>query len=206
MIYMKIKVCGNKHNVKEVLSLRPDYMGFILYEKSPRFVNIEELEEIFKYDFQNTQAVAVSVNKDIDELSALLSRFNFKLVQLHGSENADYCKDLKKRFPEIEIIKALAVESEQIPDFSNYQETVDYLLLDTASANFGGSGQSFDWKILADFYSPKPFFLAGGINPDNIESALAINNENLCALDLNSGFEESFGRKDIQSLERFLTR
>jgi phosphoribosylanthranilate isomerase len=202
---MKIKICGNKNNIEEVIALNPDYMGFILFDKSPRFVSKTELGLIFQKNFGGIKRVAVTVNGELQELINILSEFPFEAVQLHGSESASYCATLKSKFPEILILKAFQVSEDNIPVVSEY-DTADYFLFDTASEKFGGSGKSFNWGLISQIETKKPFFLAGGLNPQNIQEALDLKYENLYALDLNSGFETSPGQKDIENLLKVFNR
>lgn len=199
---MKFKVCGltQLEQVKEINSLNFDYLGFIFYPKSKRCISEELLIGIKDLCLKK---VAVFVNEEIEKIKYLVSIYNFSFIQLHGDETKFFCEDLKSRVNKI-IIKAFQINQDF--DFSiltDYQEAVDYFLFDTACDSYGGSGKVFNWEILKKYNLDTPYFLSGGLNPDNLNLALefAKNDSRLFALDLNSGFEISPGKKNIDLLK-----
>ncbi len=210
---MKLKVCGMKHNIAEVAALRPDYLGFIFWDKSSRFFDgeIPALSEA-------TKKVGVFVNAPIDQVLENISKYKLNAVQLHGSESPRYCKNLKNEYlstvqqenkeNEIEIIKVFSIKNEF--DFSvlvPYEEVCDYFLFDTKGKLPGGNGYSFDWSVLKNYPSTKPYFLSGGIGLQNVESIVSFMKQpesQYCqVIDVNSKFEIAPGLKNIEELENF---
>ncbi len=211
----KLKVCGMKfqENILEIASLKPDYLGFIFYEKSPR--NFEhEIPEISS-EIKNT---GVFVNASSHFILEKASRYNLQAIQLHGEETPQFCNDLKKELKklnepsEVEIIKVFSVNEEFDFDIVfPYEDEVDYFLFDTKGKNKGGNGIAFNWDILKEYPSKKPFFLSGGIGIEELESIKSLiaefrkkGKEDLVyAIDVNSKFEIKPGLKDLQKLEIF---
>jgi len=198
---MKIKVCGlrDAENIKAVAALQPDYMGFIFYDKSPRFVGdlpVEALQGIPP----TTNKVAVFVNESLENISKLVEKYDFDFVQLHGNETPDFCKALRN---DAIVIRAFGVNSKfGFKQLDKYKNKVDLFLFDTKTESHGGSGQTFDWNILNKYDLEVPFFVSGGLGPDNIEDALKIDHPKFYGVDLNSKFEISPALKDIDKLEK----
>ena len=197
---MKIKVCGMKFsdNIREVAALHPDFMGFIFYKKSKRFVGD---------DFQmpsidnNIIKVGVFVNELSDEIVRLTNKYSINHVQLHGDESVYQCAELKSK--EYKIIKAFSITSNiEFEMLNSYSSVVDYFLFDTKGENYGGNGISFDWNLLLNYKNEIPFFLSGGLSLSNTELAMSSNHPKPFALDVNSGFETEPGLKNISDLKR----
>lgn len=201
---MKLKVCGMKYrdNILKVAALKPDYMGFIFYEKSLRFV-CEDIP-VLPNDIKK---VGVFVDASIEKIKEMREKFNLNVVQLHGHESPEFCQKLRNEH--IEIIKVFSVENEF--DFSKlkvYEPHVSYFLFDTKGPNPGGNGYSFDWTILQNYNSNTPYFLSGGIGLEDIEalnhfqkSAAA---QQCYAIDVNSKFEIKPAYKDSIKLKKFI--
>ncbi|CAI8308384.1 MAG: N-(5'-phosphoribosyl)anthranilate isomerase [Formosa sp. Hel3_A1_48] len=201
---MKLKVCGMKYrdNILKVAALKPDYMGFIFYEKSLRFV-CEDIP-VLPNDIKK---VGVFVDASIEKIKEMREKFNLNVVQLHGHESPEFCQKLRNEH--IEIIKVFSVENEF--DFSKlkvYEPHVSYFLFDTKGPNPGGNGYSFDWTILQNYNSNTPYFLSGGIGLEDIEalnhfqkSAAA---QQCYAIDVNSKFETKPAYKDSIKLKKFI--
>lgn len=198
---MKIKVCGMRDadNIKTVAALNPDYLGFIFYDKSPRFVSNLPVEALS--DIPSTiNKVGVFVNESVENISKLVEEYNFDFIQLHGDESPDFCKALRN---EAIVIKAFGVHSEfDFKQLDKYKNKVDLFLFDTKTASHGGSGQTFDWQILDKYDLEVPFFVSGGLGPDNVEDALKIDHPKFYGVDLNSKFEVAPALKDIDKLEK----
>ncbi len=202
---MKIKVCGlrDQLNIEEVVKLKPDYIGFIFYPKSKRYIGAQIPHNIQTIIPSTVQKVGVFV----DELfSTLVEKYNtnaLDMVQLHGRELPDYCEKLKKL--NIRIIKAFGIAAdfdfETVKDFEPY---CDYFLFDTAADSHGGTGIKFDWKKLDQYTGDKPFFLSGGIQSADAEEIRKMTHNQLYAIDLNSRFELEPGLKDIPKLKSFI--
>jgi phosphoribosylanthranilate isomerase len=201
---MKIKVCGlrDADNIKAVAALEPDYMGFIFYNKTPRFVDdigIEVLGAIPSY----TNKTAVFVDESAKTISALIDKYNFDFVQLHGNETPAFCKALRDQAI---VIKAFGIHNEfDFSQLSKYKNKVDLFLFDAKTDIHGGSGKTFDWDILDKYDMDIPFFLSGGLSLDNLEEVKKITHPQFYGVDLNSKFEISPGMKDIEKLEKAFT-
>ena len=201
-----LKVCGMKfpHNMLEAAELEPDYMGFIFYEKSARFLE-EEIPNIPK----GIKKVGVFVNSEIDRIIELVNKHKLNAVQLHGNEQPDYCVELSKKLPEqIEIIKVFSIKSSfDFGTLKPFEGVCDYFLFDTKGDLPGGNGEMFDWSVLESYPSEKPFFLSGGIGLESIndlEKFLASVSAQYCkVIDVNSRFESEPGLKKINELKTF---
>ncbi|SHH00329.1 phosphoribosylanthranilate isomerase [Flagellimonas flava] len=200
---MKLKVCGMKYNPTEVAELQPDYMGFIFWEPSSRFFHgkTPDLPTTIK-------KVGVFVDAAIDEIAQKVEQHGLQSVQLHGAESPELCQSLKNRFPELEIIKVFTIkDSFNFELLTPYETVCDYYLFDTKGKLPGGNGYTFDWSILEDYPSTKPYFLSGGIGPDSTEelkSFLHSPASKYCqVIDVNSKFEIEPGLKNIEKLSEF---
>ena len=215
---LKIKVCGMREatNIAEVSALPIHFLGFIFYEKSPRYV-MDAIETLRSCPDDLTR-VGVFVNADIDFVLDKIIAYELNAVQLHGSETPLYVHDLAvfmwkkhKIQPnvEVEIIKAFSVDEDF--DFNktkDYKGLVDYFLFDTKTPQYGGAGMKFDWSILKKYNEETPFLLAGGITEHDVEAVLKIKAEipQLYGLDLNSKFEIEPALKDVEKLRGFIEK
>lgn len=208
---LKLKVCGMKHpeNIREVAELVPDYMGFIFYEKTPRFFDAE-IPEIPK----SIKKTGVFVDADAAFILEKIKEHNLNAVQLHGKESAEFCEKLKESINEngIEIIKVFSVKDDFVFDkLKKYEGLVDFFLFDTKGKNKGGNGVSFNWEILKGYPSTTPFFLSGGIGLEEAEEIKKLSDffrkkgkeKLLYAVDVNSRFESEPGLKEIEKLKIF---
>ena len=198
---MRLKVCGmrEKENIEALAALQPDYMGFIFWAPSSRYVD------------QPTPTVPESVKKTgvfveatPDYIQSTITDHKLKAVQLHGAESPAYC-ELVKGFG-VEVIKAFSIKGQFDFDLlSPYEAHCDYFLFDTKGALPGGNGYGFDWTLLNDYPSIKPFFLSGGIGPDDLEKIKELIKTplSLFAIDVNSKFERSPGLKNIDLITPF---
>lgn len=209
---MKIKVCGMRdaENIQAVAALPIDYIGFIFYEKSPRYAvatGFNPLSDKNSMNFNGLKPVAtvgVFVNEKIKIILSKVIDYQLDAVQLHGNETNDFIKNLRSFLPKVLIFKAIPIA--EVADFekiNDYPEA-DFLLLDTKTPQHGGSGQKFDWSLLENIEFPKPFFLSGGISESDVESIKQLKINNLYGIDLNSKFEIEPALKDVEKLERFI--
>jgi len=210
---LKIKICGMKYpdNIQAVASLTPDYLGFIFYPKSPR--NFEGSIPPLSEDIKKT---GVFVDAAIPFVLEKVKQYGFKAVQLHGSESATYCEELKtsflNEFPEqqtVEIFKVFGIKDTF--DFSvlkAYEAVVDYFLFDTKGKEKGGNGYTFDWSVLSNYKSNTPIILSGGIGIEELDKIEQILKTDLPihALDLNSKFEKAPSLKKVELLKEFLEK
>ena len=198
---MKLKICGMKYedNIKAVAELQPEYMGFIFYERSKRNFDgiLPVLPKVIK-------KVGVFVDAGLEEINDSIEKFDLQAVQLHGDESPEFCKDLKN----VEVIKVFTIG--KIFDFDilkYYEDVCDYFLFDTKGKEKGGNGIVFDWNLLENYPSEKPFFLSGGIGLEELESIKNFTKSELSrycyALDVNSKFEDEPGLKQIDKLKYF---
>ena len=182
-------------NIRELSALQPDYMGFIFYPQSKRYAGEPEAEIPLLI-----KKTGVFVNEPAQSILEKVARYKLQAVQLHGDETSEVCRMIKESGTE--VIKAFGVDEKF--DFSvldDYEETVDYFLFDTKTVGYGGSGRSFNWKLLERYTLSKSYFLSGGLNPENIKELLTINDERFYAADLNSGFEIQPGMKNITEIQ-----
>jgi len=211
---MKLKVCGltKLDQIQELISMNTDFLGFIFYIKSPRYVlNHLSLEDISKIDHQGK--VGVFVNEKIEKIIETSEKSDLNFIQLHGDESENFISELKEKLnPEIGIIKVLRIGNEKLEVGSNIQKTIhqqlktsSYLLFDTDSKAFGGTGKQFDWNLLNELEIPLPYFLSGGISQENIDSVKILNQKPF-ALDINSKFELEAGDKDLERISLFKTK
>lgn len=196
-----IKVCGmtDGENIREVEALGVDLLGFIFYPRSPRCVR-----EIPAYLPERAGRVGVFVNATREEILRRHDAFRFDFVQLHGDESPAFCADLRER-DGLRIIKAFGIGADPVDRVvAGYEGACDLFLFDTRTAARGGSGQRFDWSVLADYSGKTQFLLSGGLGPDSAESLRAFSAPLLAGIDLNSRFEKAPGEKDAALLSDFL--
>lgn len=201
---LEVKVCGLREapNIAAVGALRPDYMGFIFYPKSPR--NCMGMpERLLAAVPQGVETVAVTVDMEAGEVSGLCARYGFTTVQLHGNETPEDCRRLRDE--RLRIWKAVAAATEaDIAGAARYEDAADMLVFDTASAQKGGSGRKFDWGMLEAYKGETPFILSGGIGPDDAEALLKLHHPMLAGVDLNSRFEAAPALKNVGLLRKFI--
>ncbi len=194
-----------KHNIAEVAALQPDYLGFIFYEKSPRYFEgeIPSLSPGIK-------KVGVFVDEKISKVIDLCKKYSLDVIQLHGNETKEYILDLKGYltllYPDVLVWKAFSVDEEF--DFSEikiFENKVDAFLFDTKGKEKGGNGYTFNWEILKNYPSKKPFILSGGIGLEEVDPLREILKTDLPihAIDVNSKFETAPGLKDAVLLQGF---
>ena len=187
-------------NREAVEKLSVDWLGFIFYAPSKRFVGTDP--ERFLFDSDKPK-VAVFVDENAFEVLALTKNFGFSMVQLHGKENPKTCLMLKNQG--LKIIKAFSVdENFDFAQTKPFEGAAHYFLFDTKTPQHGGSGQKFDWKLLDKYTGHTPFLLSGGIGPDDVEEIQKIKHPKLTGIDVNSGFEDQPGFKNIKKLEKFI--
>ena len=204
---IRLKICGMKYhqNIEEVASLRPDYLGFIFYENSPRnfLSHIPALDSAVK-------KTGVFVNPSLAELQSNLKIHSLDTVQLHGEEDPSFCQAVKAEG--VEVIKVFSVDEKF--DFRRllpYEGKVDFFLFDTLGKTKGGTGKSFNWDLLREYPSSTPFFLSGGIGEEELGKIALFHDQLksrgkehlLYAVDVNSRFESEPGQKISAKLKKF---
>lgn len=201
---IKLKICGMKYseNIQEIAALKPDYLGFIFWDKSSRKFDLIELPKLDS----NIKKVGVFVDASIEDIQSKIKTFQLDVIQLHGNESVEFCANLK--YANVEIIKAFSINNDfYFSQIKAYENVVDYFLFDTKGKLPGGNGTTFDWQVLENYNLQKPFFLSGGIGLTEISKTkefLDSDLSNYCyAIDVNSLFETEPGLKNKIDLEKF---
>jgi phosphoribosylanthranilate isomerase len=198
---LKIKICGLREpqNIKAIDQLNPDYLGFIFYPSSPRFININADQ------IPETQAkrVGVFVNETVETILAKATEFKLTAIQLHGFEKPEEC--LKLLNLGFEVFKAFRIdECTQRFEIEPYKNVCTAYLFDTKTNIAGGSGVKFNWKKLDEIAPLGNFMLSGGIGPEDAELVFSLDYPTLIGVDLNSRFEIEPGMKDLKLLSNFI--
>ena len=204
---MKSKICGLKYpeNVLAVKDCKPDYIGFIFYEHSPRYVG-NTLSPEFVQQLKDVKKVGVFVSADEMTILDHVSRYGLDLVQLHGNETADFCRNIQTYVP---VIKAFGmVDHFDFEGLKEYEEACRFYLFDTQTRTHGGSGKKFNWDQLTAYQLKKPFFLSGGIDLNALPliEKIRLTNQALMGIDVNSCFETAPGVKDINKIKKLIKK
>ncbi len=185
-------------NILDVEKVGTQWMGFIFYPQSPRFVS-----EVPAYLPKDAKRVGVFVNETKRKILETASRFGLDLLQLHGSESPDFCDEMGKTG--LKIIKAFSIDNYFPSEFvKNYHTVCHYFLFDTKTAAYGGSGKKFNWEILSDYQGTTPFLLSGGISPEGVEEVQNFSHPQCIGLDINSKFEIKPGLKNVEAVKEFI--
>lgn len=203
---MKLKVCGLKHehNISKLAQLPIDYMGFIFYKNSPRFVAKD-----LSFDFMRTipkhiKKTGVFVNENSYSMFNHIAHYDLDIVQLHGNETPEICAELK---PQVQVMKAFQILDDfDFKQLENYLSVVDYFLFDSPTVTYGGSGKQFNWQVLKNYKYNIPFFLSGGISEEHIDEINQLNMPQLAAIDINSKFEPEPGLKNTEHIKQFILK
>ncbi len=199
---LKIKVCGMKFtkNRQQVEKLGVDFLGYIFYEPSKRFIGNNPELELFN---SKVKKVGVFVDENVFEILGLAKNLGLEYIQLHGKENPKTCRILKNQG--LKIIKVFSVnDKSNFSETKQFEKVADYFLFDTKTEIPGGSGKKFNWQILEKYTGHTPFFLSGGISLEDAKSIKEINHPKFTGVDLNSGFEDEPGVKNIEKLKQFI--
>lgn len=204
---MNIKVCGitDMKQLQQLDGLDIDYAGLIFYKESPRYIGDKiSKQELKKADF-DLKKVGVFVDPEMIDVLDAIDDYGLDVVQLHGNETPEMCEDLSS---EVEVIKAFRINEDTDVDkiIAPFDEVCDFYLFDSkppTQETFGGTGNQFDWSILSRAKIEKPFFLSGGIRPDDGPKLKKFSHPDLFGVDINSKFETSPGVKDMRLLLQF---
>ena len=200
---MKIKVCGlrQQENIEKVVALKPNFIGFIFYEKSPRFIGEELNEEYIRSIPQSIKKVGVFVNASPGHILNMVKKYDLQYAQLHGNEMPDICRSIRQKG--VSVIKAFSIDAHfNFAMLNNYKSFCDLFLFDTKGNQPGGNGTAFDWNLLKRYDNEKPFLLSGGIGLDNIDEIITLSKTlPIYGIDVNSKFETEPAIKDIAKLE-----
>ena len=205
----KIKVCGLTKiaQIQQLIEFKIDFLGFIFYKKSPRYVlNHLSFEEIS--NIPHNGKVGVFVNENIEKIVEISEKARLTFIQLHGDENENFISELRQKLnPKTEIIKVIRIGKQNSIELQNtidhQQSSINYLLFDTDSKSFGGTGKTFDWNMLNEIEIPIPYFLSGGISLENIEEENRLTSRPF-AFDINSKFEIEAGNKDLEKIRTLI--
>ncbi|MCD8186645.1 MAG: phosphoribosylanthranilate isomerase [Rikenellaceae bacterium] len=191
----------DRGNIAQLGAHAPDYIGLIFYPKSPRFIADMPPDALDGLP-SGTKRVGVFVNAEAGYIRQQVSRYRLDLVQLHGDETPAFCRVLREMCP---VIKAFGIRTEQdLTGVLSYEGSCDYFLFDAKTPQRGGAGVKFDHSVLAAYSGTTPYFLSGGIGPEDISTVNAVADSRCVAVDVNSRFEISAAYKDIGQLERFI--
>lgn len=201
---MRIKICGitQPDQGVAIAQLGASALGFICVPQSPRYVTPEQIQQVTQVLPQSVDRIGVFANADLKTIAETVRIGDLTAVQLHGQEPPDFCQQIRQLIPDIELIKALRIRTpsdlEQTQDYKAY---VDTFLLDAYHPKqLGGTGKTLDWQTLQTFNPGRPWFLAGGLNPENIQTALTQLTPD--GIDLSSGVEKAPGDKDLAKVQQ----
>ncbi len=206
---MRVKVCGmtNIDQVKALDELGVEFCGFIFYPKSPRYIFKHVPSTEIKKLKGNINKVGVFVNAYTDEIVRIVDDCGLYLVQLHGDETPRECEKISSYVTTIKAFR-LGNDDNILWKIKDYLDVVDMFMFDTEGAGYGGTGTKFDWTKLMGLDIKKPFFLSGGIQPEDYEKILEFRmdsvGKDLFAVDINSKFEITSGIKDIKMVNSFV--
>ena len=199
---MIIKVCGmrDEDNIRQLEQLDIDWMGFIFYSGSPRYVG-----QKVKYLPEKVKKIGVFVDQNPQIIRERAMQNNLDAIQLHGSEPPWYCINLQEEgFP---VIKSFGIEPDGfIPNaqLNAYEGKCNYFLFDTKTKLHGGSGKRFNWEKLAEYDGDTPFILSGGISPEDVEEIKSFKHPKFAGIDINSRFETEPAIKDTEMIKSFI--
>ena len=205
---MLTKICGIKNENTLICCEKNNvnFFGMIFYSKSPRNISFENASILQKKSENlNIKGVGVFVNKNINELERLIKKLKLRFIQLHGSEDEQYIKAIKKN--DVTVIKSISIKNKNDLIEINKYQSADYFLFDYKPSKGelpGGNSKSFDWSLLKNLEINKPWFLSGGVNINNIRQIL--NDIKPFGIDLSSGVEKELGIKDNDIINNFIEK
>lgn len=201
----KVKICGlsTPETVTKAVEDGADFIGLVFYPSSPRHVEIEVAKYLASFVPETIDIVGLFVTPNDQTLQEVLNDVPLSMIQLHGGERPDRVAEIKKNF-DLPVIKAISVEKEDdLEMVPEYEATADWLLFDAKGEKLpGGNGITFDWQMLKSYQGEKPWMLAGGLTPENVEEALSTLSPD--SVDVSSGVESSPGQKDPDKIGAFL--
>ncbi|MDX2098713.1 MAG: phosphoribosylanthranilate isomerase [Leptolyngbyaceae cyanobacterium bins.59] len=199
MAKLRIKICGitKPDQGRAIVELGATALGFICVPSSPRYIDPQRIHEIVEQLSVRVDRIGVFANTTLSEICETARIAKLTGIQLHGSESPQFCHAVRDTLPEVELLKAFRVKSpETLEQIQAYTGHMDTLLLDAYHPQLlGGTGHTIDWSQLQKSDFPCPWFLAGGLTPDNVLQALALLQPD--GIDLSSGVERSPGDKDL---------
>jgi len=191
-------------NISGLGAALPDYMGFIFYSKSKRFVGLEPSQEIMAIVPDSVKKAGVFVDEAPEKVLEIYRNWNLNVIQLHGNETPEYCQQIQDSG--ITVFKAFSVDERfDFNSLSAFSGVCNYFLFDTKGQLPGGTGQKFNWQLLENYKGNVPFFLSGGIDSGDLEVVLSFSHPQLFGIDINSGFEISPALKDVEKVKTFIS-
>lgn len=197
----KVKICGLKtpDAMTAALEEGADFVGLVFHPPSPRHVEIEIAAYLASYVPDTTKIVGLFVDPSDKTLAEILANVRIDMIQIHGGETPERIADIKAKFGR-PVIKSLGISSaEDVAGIGKYEEAADWILLDSSG---GGTGKSFDWKLLDGASFTKPWMLAGGLTPGIVGGAIKRLHPD--AVDVSSGVESTRGVKDPDKIRAFI--
>lgn len=199
----RVKICGltTLEDARYASGAMADYLGFIFVQGSIRYIDPDQAAAIIAW-IEGPEAVGVFMNQPLDDVIDIVNKTGIKLVQLHGQESVEYCSLMP-----VPVIKSIAVELGDTVDtlvekLQPYEGVASYYLFDTSKdGQSGGTGATFEWAILQDLYTETPWFVAGGIGPENVSTV--IKKVHPFGVDANSKLESEPGKKQLEKFELF---
>lgn len=203
---LRVKICGITTQETLRASHKADFIGFVFYPKSPRFLTTEEAKKLCENCRKGQKKVGLFVNSDHNLISFINDELSLDYIQLHGDETIEEIQILKKKIGNTKIIKSVGISKKKdLQKSYNYENIVDMILLDTKYKDEimpGGNGVAFDWSILKDLKLKKEWMLAGGINYFNLKNSVELTKAPI--VDISSGLEVKKGKKTSKKIIEFL--
>ena len=195
-----VKICGITSFNDAIMATNygASALGFIFYEKSPRYINPEILKTWISNVPSSIKKVGVFVNKDVDKVNKIAEELNLGMVQLHGDESPEYCNQMIKP-----VIKVFRVNNKFDSIMLNNYQVATFLFDTYNKENHGGTGESFDWQSILQLNTEIPVILSGGLNADNVLEGIEVVKPS--AVDVNSGVEAAPGKKDEEKIKNLFT-
>jgi len=191
-------------NISGIVAALPDFLGFIFYPKSKRFVGFDISPELLFEIPASVKKVGVFVDETPEKVLEIYQCWELDTIQLHGHETPQYCRQIKNSG--IIVFKSFSVdESFDFAVLKSYSEVCDYFLFDTKGQLPGGTGQKFNWQLLDNYQLNVPFFLSGGIGPDDLNIIREFAHPLLFGIDINSGFEINPALKNVEKVKKFIS-
>ena len=204
---MQFKVCGITDLTQAFAldEMKLNYIGFIFYAPSKRYVlNQLTLNQLADFNPKHAKKVGVFVNEPLEQVMGIINKAKLDIVQLHGDEDAQYCATINQIVPVVKVFRV----GNCLPDFAAYDTAATYYLFDTDSTLYGGTGQHFNWELIKNTDFNKPYFLSGGIGPNDIHGIEVLQKtkagKSLTVIDINSQFETAPGIKNLELIKTFI--
>ena len=202
---MIIKVCGIKteDNIRHLSESRIDMVGLNFYAPSVRYIKEDSDPSLFDSFNPTVKRVGVFVNETREFIQEKVNSYGLDYAQLHGDEDADFCKSISQILP---IIKVFRIDEDFVFSSTERYSMASFFLFDTRTKHYGGSGLKFNWKQLEEYKGKIPFLLSGGIGPQDYKELQMLDHPKFAGIDINSKFEKAPGIKDVEVINDFISR